>query len=309
MKVLNLVTNEKAEFYRQQIEVLEGRGVEETTLPVPKHRVGTDGPNERTLLDYLRYVPGVLRHSLDSYDLVHANNGLTGPFALAQPSLPVVISLWGSDLFGRYGRVSRFCARHADGVMVMSEHMAEELEVGARVVPHGVDLDLFRPMDRELAREELGWDPDRYHVLFPYRPWREIKDYPRAERVVEGARELVDDPVELHALDGVDHDEMPTYMNAANVVLVTSKREGFPNVVKEALACNVPVVTTDVGDLSSRLAPVSPSVVSGDDDRLAEGLAGILDGPCRSNGRPVARDVSLSAMGDGIYEVYESVLR
>ena len=116
MHVCNLVTNDDAPFYRQQLDAVAGAGVETTTLSVSDPADGGD----RSPLAYAGLVGALRRRDLDRFDLVHANYGLTAPAALAQRSLPVVISLWGSDLAGPVGRVSRACARLADATIVMS---------------------------------------------------------------------------------------------------------------------------------------------------------------------------------------------
>lgn len=309
VRVLNLVTNDEARFFKQQLDVLERRGVDGTTLAVPgKNRVTNESVTSRSVTDYLRFCPTVLRRSFDSYDLLHANYGLTAPHALAQPNLPVVLSLWGSDLLGRYGPVSRWCARWVDAVIVMSERMADALDVDSYVIPHGVDLDRFRPRPQREAREAVGWRHDAEHVLFPYPTQRDVKDYPRAERVVERVRDRLDADVELQTLHGVPHDEMPAYVNAADVLLLTSKREGSPNSVKEALACNLPVVATDVGDVRERLDGVEHSCVRETDRGLVEGVVDALERGRASNGREAAREVSLERMGERIEDVYASVL-
>jgi len=310
MRVCNLVTNERARFFEQQVSGLATRGVEETTLAVPngKH-YDLEGTSERTPRDYARFYPQVLRETLTGdYDLVHANYGLTAPHALAQPVRPVVVSLWGTDLMGEYGPVSRLCARYADAVVVMSDEMAAALDGDCRVIPHGVDLDRFRPEPTAAARDELGWDRDARHVLFPYPPDRGVKDHPRAERVVSRARERLDVAVELHTVTGVPHREMPGYVNAADCLLVTSKREGSPNAVKEALACNCPVVSTDVGDVRTRLAGVEPSTVADADDGLVDGLVDVLRDPARSNGREAAREISVERTSERLHGVYRDVL-
>jgi len=92
-----------------------------------------------------------------------------------QPNLPVVLSLWGTDLMGRYGPVGEWCARHCEEVVVMSEEMATYLDRDVSVIPHGVNLDTFQPRPKREARAELGWAADEYHVLFPYPPTREVK--------------------------------------------------------------------------------------------------------------------------------------
>jgi len=314
MRVLNLVTNADSQFYKTQVSMLEARGVDSTTLAVPgDHQYGvadedTEGSASRSVVDYVKFYPPVLRHSFDDYDLVHANYGLTAPAAIAQPNLPVVLSLWGSDLMGTYGSVSKFCARHCDAVIVMSEEMADELDCDCHVIPHGVDLDRFEPMPQREARAEMGWDPDAHHVLFPYPKGREVKNYPRAERVVERVRERADRPVELQIASGIPHELMPTLFNAADVLLLTSDREGSPNTVKEAMACNLPVVATDVGDVRSRLDGVANSHVAADDDRLADAVEAVLRRGQRSDGRDAIRPLSTERMAERIHGVYAEVL-
>jgi len=94
------------------------------------------------------------------------------------------------------------------------------------------------------ARREIGWDDGRAHVLYPYDPARSVKNLPRTKRVVDAAADRVDGAVALDVVTDVPHRRMPTYLNAADALLLTSEHEGSPNTVKEALACNLPVVST-----------------------------------------------------------------
>lgn len=309
MRVLNLVTNDDAVFYKLQLEALARRGVAETTVGVPGNREVTDGANSsRSVTDYLRYYPRVLRRAFDGYDLVHANYGLTAPAALAVPGLPVVVSLWGSDLYGDYETAVRWCAQRADAVVVMSEQMAASLDCETHVIPHGIDMDLFRPMPQGPARDAVGWEQDARHVLFPYAQGRPVKNYPRAKRVVDEAREHVDGDVVLQTLHGVDHDRMPLYFNASDALLLTSEREGSPNSVKEALACCLPVVSTDVGDVRERVRNVDPSHVAQTDDGLVDGLSDALARGPAENGRAAVRSLGVERMGDRLARVYDDVL-
>lgn len=304
MHVLNLTTNENSPIFRQQVRALEEQGIECTSVSIQ----GTTGVNSpRSLLDYLRFYPDVLKHSFRKYDLVHANYGLTAPFALAQLKLPVVLSLWGSDLYGQYGWTSKLCANYCDATIVMSERMARDLGQDCYVIPHGVDLDQFAPISQSVAVNQIGWDPNAKHVLFPYSPDRDVKNYPRAERLVDAAREAVDAPVKLQSVWGISHEKMPRYMNAADCLLLTSHHEGSPNVVKEALACNLPVVSVDVGDVRERLSGVEPSVVSDDDTELRTALESILSRGERSNGRQYAKEISKNRMGEQLQEIYNVV--
>ena len=309
MDVLNPVTNPDAEFYRQQVETLGRLGVSERTVAVPGERRTTDeAASARSPLDYLRFYPRVLRQSLEGYDLVHANYGLTAPAALAQPTRPVVLSLWGSDLLGEFGWLSRLCARAADAVIVMTEEMAAALApVESHVIPHGVDLERFRPIPQSCARARVGWPADALQVLFPYSKQRPVKNYERAERVVAAAREQLDVPVDLRTVHGVAHDRMPLYVNAADALLLTSDREGSPNSVKEAMACNLPVVATDVGDVAALLDGVARSHVCRRDEALVDALVDVLDHREPSDGRDHVEPYGLARMGERIRSVYESV--
>ncbi|WP_459192713.1 glycosyltransferase [Halosimplex sp. J119] len=302
VRTLQLVTSRRP-FFEQQVEVLERNGVSCTVVPVP------GSTRERSFADYVRFYGRVLEAtSGPDFDLVHANYGLTAPAALAQPIRPVVLSLWGSDLLGRYGTVSEQCARLADEVVVMSDEMAADLDGDYTVVPHGIDTDRFSPEPQDEAREEVGWERGANHVLFPYDPSREEKNYPRAERVVDRAREAVDGPVELHAVSGVPHEQVPTYMNAADVMILPSEREGSPNAVKEALSCNLPVVGTPVGDVPTLLDGAECSHVSDTDEGLADALAAVLGSTDRPTGRERAREFGLDRMGEDLLGVYERAL-
>ena len=305
LRVLSLVTNHRARFYRQQLDSLRERGFTVDVVTVPDR---TNGPGSRQPLDYARFYLAALRASRGEYDVVHANYGLSAPPAVVQWFHPTVVSLWGSDLLGTYGAVGRVAARLADEVVVMSEEMAAELDRDAHVIAHGIDLDRFRPESQADCRADLGWEQEAAQVLFPYPPDRAVKNYPRAERIVAAAAPKLDREVDLQTVSGVPHEEMYKYMNAADVLLLTSDREGSPNSVKEAMACNLPVVSVDVGDVAERLAGVSPSTVHTTDRALAEALADIIQRGERSNGRERISEISLTEQVDRLIAVYQSAI-
>jgi len=302
MNVLQLVTTRRP-FFEQQLDVLEQNGISCDVLTVPG-----GGPGTRSLVDYLRFYGATLDVVSKKYDLVHANYGLTAPMALAQPVRPVVLSLWGSDLFGRYGTVSKVCAQFADEVVVMSPEMAEELDDACHVIPHGIDFTRFEPSSTDAAKRSVGWDPSVSHVLFPYDPDRTEKNYPRAERVVDAVDERLDSPVTLEVVYGVPHERIPTYMNAADALLLTSTHEGSPNSVKEALACNTPVVSVDVGDVETVVSGASHSVVCDGDDELVAALCHVLSAAEAPDGRTAIEPLSLSRMGERLTNVYRGAV-
>lgn len=305
MHVLALVTYPRP-FFTQEVDWLRRKNVSVDVIAVP----GRESTNDtRSVLDYVRFYRQVLGKTWSDYDLVHASYGLTAPFALAQRHRPVVLSLWGSDVMGSLGWLTKQAAAHCDERIVMSDEMQRELGHDAHVIPHGIDFEKFKPIDRTTARRSVGWDTDGTYVIFPYNPSREVKNYPLAERVVETVRESLSTPVSLQPVYGVSHDEIPLYMNAADALLLTSDREGFPNSVKEAMACNLPVVATDCGSLRGRLEPVTNSYVCGSESELATRLGEVLTNGQRSDGREHAADLSFDETTDDILEVYRQALR
>lgn len=309
LRVLHLVTAREI-FFDQQIETLEKKGVDCTVCVVPgAEQIDGDMGSRRGVKEYLQFWPRVRRElRRGEYDLIHANYGLTAPYAVTQFRLPVVLTLWGSDVVGFDGLVTKACAWRADAVTVRSQEMRELLGYGnAYIIPSGVDLDRFRPIDRDEARKRVGWDQEGTHVLFPYSPDYERKNYPLAQRVVERVELELDEEITLQTISGVSHAEVVYYINAADAMLLTSEHEGSPNTVKEALACNVPVVSTDVGDVRERLDGVEPSGVGDTREQLVEVLCTVLRSGKRSNGREVVCEVSWDQIGDQIINIYQTV--
>ena len=298
MKVLQ-VTNAESPFFESQLAALASVGIESTVSAPPTGVDGNRGP-----LDYLRWLPKLRGLGHDDFDLVHANYGLTGPFALAQSTRPLVLSLWGSDVMGYSSvldAVSQFAANRADAVIAPSRALQDALDTDSTLLPFGLDLDLLQPMDRRTAREHVGWPVDETIALFPYDTARAVKNYPRAERVVAAA----DADVTLRTVSGVSYEEMPYYLNASDLLLVTSDREAGPMVVKEAAACNVPVVSTDVGFARNVLEDVDNSSVAETDEELADAIDRVVAADRPSNGRESDAVISIEEMGKRLELIYE----
>ncbi|HEY1595060.1 MAG TPA: glycosyltransferase [Thermoleophilaceae bacterium] len=201
------------------------------------------------------------------YDVLHSHYGLTGFCSLALRGAKArAVTFHGDDLrLGKVAPISRLVARLSELPATVSAGLArsEAAELGGpgmrrrvAVLPCGIDLERVRPLPRADARRELGLDPDGRYLLFPADP-------ARPEKRVDRARRLVPDGVELLHYDNTPPERVPLYINAANAVLVTSEREGFGLAPLEALACDVPVLATDVG-----IAPL-----------VLEGITGTLCAP------------------------------
>lgn len=276
--------------------------------------------SSRTSLRRLLQESRRFRKTLASFDpeVVHAHFGtMTGLFCVLSTRIPVVISYRGSDLNFEPGRflrsagkvfLSQLAALFARSIICVSAGLKEKLwwrkEI-AQVIPSGLDVDLFTPFTREAARAELGWKMSDRVVLFNAGGGRSVKRPELARAAVTAAEKIVGD-IRFAVLDGsVDGARIPVWMNAADCLLLTSKAEGSPTVVKEAIACNLPVVTVDVGDVRELLSGIRPShIVDDDPASLANALADVLSRPGRSNGRDKIRRLSLESVAARIVEVY-----
>jgi len=265
-----------------------------------------------------------LRRRLASqrHDLIHAHFGHAALIAVAQRRLPVVATYHGEELqgiFGTAGRctlkgraligLSQLLSRRVDEVIVVSERLGRLLSrKDHHVIPGGVDLERFRPLARETARQRLGWPTESRIVLFsaldPHKP---IKRLWLARAAMETAARQVD--AELRIASGVPPETMPLYLNASDALLLTSVREGSPTVIKEALACNLPIVSTDVGDVSELTLDVRPGAVCAPTpEALGAALVEVLRQPLRSNGRSRAEELDAQRLAARVLEVYEQAL-
>jgi len=298
----------------RQIESLRAIGAEVDVLAikgVPK-------------LKYLQALPS-LRALARSVDLIHAHYGYCGWLARLQSSKPVVVSFMGDDLLGTpdaEGRleplsklvvqVDRWLARTVDAVIVKSAEMAKVVApVEAYVVPNGVDLQLFRPMDPYEARALLGWPEGKRYILFPGNPDIPRKGFPLAQAVVTRASKQMSEPLTLVPLKRVAPDQVPLYMNACDAMVMTSFIEGSPNVVKEAVACNLPVVSVPVGDVPELLDGVEGyTICPRDAEALTEALVSTLAGGQRVDGRAALKrkGLDLESVARRLMKIYADVL-
>jgi glycosyltransferase involved in cell wall biosynthesis len=202
------------------------------------------------------------RYRGQRFDVVHAHYGLCGWSALAVRGAPHVVTLHGTDLaHPRVGPLSRVLARLVALPAPVSASLARAglprlLDGSHRiaVLPVGVNLERFHRIDRHDARARLGLDPSARYLLFPADPARPEKRFDRAQQIATAAGAQLISYGRRHPGD------VPLMINAANAVLVTSEREGFGLATLEALACDVPVLATDVG--------VAPLVLRGIDGTL-----------------------------------------
>ncbi|MGH9471001.1 MAG: glycosyltransferase [Terriglobia bacterium] len=301
-------------FVKAQMDSLRPLGVEYDVLFI-------NGRQSRW--NYLRGIFELrrrLRHA--QYDLVHAHFGLSGWVARCQLRLPVIVSFMGDDVLGRfrrdgsitaYGRFlqasSFILARFVRAVIVKSAEMKSRLGLpSARVIPNGVDLNLFQPTDRLEARHALGLDENKRFVLFPYNPREARKRFDLIQAAVELAKQQAPE-LEILRVGGVSQEKMPVYMNAADILVLASLAEGSPNAVKEAMAVNLPVITVETGDAPDLIGPTEGCyLVPREADAIAEKILAVCRTGSRTRGRERIARLSMENVARQIVEVYGAVV-
>jgi teichuronic acid biosynthesis glycosyltransferase TuaC len=256
-------------------------------------------------------------------DIVHGQYGtMTGFLSAMSTRIPVVVTFRGSDLLKAPGEawmrawigrlLSQAAAFLASQVICVSEGVRDLLWIKhskASVIPSGVDTTAFYPRLRDEARCEIGWSSEYRIVLFNAGPDPRLKRLDLAEKALAVAKRACPD-IQLAVLNGdVAPEKIPSMMCAADCLLLTSDTEGSPNVVKEAMACNLPVVSVDVGDVRFRLERVQPShIVDRDPEQLGKAIGEVLLLNERSNGSASIHDLSSSAVAERIISVYRRTL-
>jgi glycosyltransferase involved in cell wall biosynthesis len=268
-------------------------------------------PGRGEYLPAIRRLRRLLRE--ERFDLVHAHYGLAGWCARLAGAAPLVVTFHGTDVRHLIvGPMSRRLAWRADLVAAVSRALFAPEQArpglpavpGSAVLPCGPDLDRFHPIPRERARVDLGLDPDGRYLLFPANPARPEK---RADRAVELAEAA---GAELLTGGAIDPDQMPVWINAADAVLVTSDNEGFGMICVEALACDVPVLSTPVGIAPFALDGIDGALCAPFDtgtwlERLRPHLE--ADDP-RVEGARRAASLSAARMAERTIVAYRSVL-
>lgn len=256
------------------------------------------------------------------FDIVNGHYGLWCLVGRLQWTTPVVAAFLGDDLLGTVTsdgthskkslyvvRVSQWLCRHVEAVTVKTEQMKKATLIDdAIVIPDGVNFELFRPIPREEARATLGWDQDRYYVVFANNPAIPVKNFALAQAAIEKLKER-GTIAELVVATGLPQAKVVEYINASNALILPSVAEGSPNVVREAMACNVPVVATNVGDVEEVLAHTEGcSACPHDAEALAIGLEKALKHTERTTGRADTAHLDSKVLVNSVVAMYEQAI-
>lgn len=181
-------------------------------------------------------------------DLIHAHGGLCGMLSVLQKYVPVVTTFHGSDINNFLTRPISIIASlfSANSIFVSKKLSNKILLKNPKIIPCGVNIYLFNEIDKIEARKKLGLSLTNKYILFSSSFDKRVKNYPLAKKSVDLLNE---EKIKIIELKNYSRKEVSLLINAADLVLLTSFTEGSPQSIKEAMACNTPIVTTNVGDV------------------------------------------------------------
>lgn len=259
-------------------------------------------------------------------DLTHIYwGGLSGLLAILFCRGKTVISLLGSDLYGSYSQsgrpifssriqqlASQLCVFFSTGAIVMSNRMRnllwKSLQKKVRVIPEGISLRKFKPMDCAVARKYLKWPANKLIIIFFYEG-QPVKNFKLFKDSFECLKLRMPE-CEYKIIKGYKHEDLVYVYNAADLLVITSLHEGSNNSIKEAMACNLPVVSVPCGDSEERLNQVKNCFVAETYDKfeLANLMERVLKNGYRSNGINYTAPILLSNTSKETVNFYFEIL-
>jgi len=259
---------------------------------------------------YLKNIPS-LRKKIKNYlpDIVHAHFGLSGLLTCLQRKVPVVITFHGSDAhFSNVKLLSRIAAGLSSYNIFVSDKVQKIIKGknSYSVVPCGINLDIFYPIEMKNAREKLNMKPGKKYILFSSSFTNSIKNSPLAFSAVK----KLEMNCELIELKNKNRDDVNLLLNASYLLLLTSTSEGSPQIIKEAMACNCPIVATDVGDIKEIISGIEGCfIASFEPEDVADKIKLALQFNKRTNGRERIKHFDNELIARKIYKIYNDVIK
>lgn len=272
--------------------------------------------NASSLNNYFLSALTLKKHIRDNkYDLIHAHFSRSAFLCLlVSGRVPVIVSYMGTDVLGenlinRYMR--QYVSKHAVYQIVKSKEMGNFFsgDTSLSIIPNGVSFERFKPIDKIYARDILGLSQVKMYILFAADPMRKEKNYELAKSAVKILKSDSKQEVELLTLYNQPHERVCSFMNASDVVLLTSIFEGSPNIIKEAMACNCPIVSTDVGDVREHIEGVKGCYIAEFcPNNVAAKITKAFSNCEKTDGREKIRHLDIDKIAVKIIEIYKRII-
>ena len=288
-------------------------------------------PGSGGVAPYIKSLPLIKRKLNGSFDVLHLHFGHVSTMIkmIYSGKAPVITSYCGSDLFGKIGENGHISlkSKFLSGMnhrssnsdfcsIVKSRQLGDALKghsSNIEIIPNGVDAEQFKELDSKLCKKELGLDPAKRTIFFPADPETRVKNFELLRSVMNQLDANVYQLLTFNNNYKILHEKVPVYLNAADLIVLTSLHEGSSNVIKESLACNKVVFSTDVGDSKWLLDGVNNSVIIPyDPNSLKASIEVFFDegNKMEPNSRSVFFDKGLdvSTIANRIVDIYSQAL-
>ena len=326
MKILQVTTNYPTVsnpilgiFMKEQVESVERFGVENTIFfsNGSETRVGKKGGGAFV---HIRSVFRLMWHLMTHrYDLIHCHSALSGMILLLSGGAffnKCVISFQNDPEKEGDRAFFRILYPFFNKVIVKKRTKYDSLKKMV-YLPNGCNMQIFRTLDKSECKRLIGLDQDKRYVLFVDSNTSRKRTQKRRDRfdeVMDILRERYGyDDLETLVMIGVARKDVPAYMNACDLHILSSDQEGSPNSVKECLCCGVPVVATDVGNVHDLLDDVPGCGVA--DSFTAEELAALADRALRAGHAPeelqepmVRKGLDMDSVAERLHHVYKEIV-
>lgn len=289
----------------------QGRSLEQLGCEVEYFAVVGKG-----IRGYLRNVKP-LRKKIQEWkpDVVHAHFGLCGMVAVlaARKRVPVVITCHNGETLSKSANIiSSLAIRRADYTICVAQHIYDKLYLKPNpymIQPCGIDIKDLPLVDKALAQKEMNLSPDKINILFGGSFSNARKNAPLAQAAISLLKR---NDINLIEMKGFNRQQVAMLLNGCDMLLLPTKSEGSPQVLKEAMACNCPIVATDVADIAYLLQCVTNSyVTSFDPADVAEKIMRVIECGERTNGRERIAELRLDnpQVAETILNIYKQILK
>ena len=229
--------------------------------------------------------------TFNKYDVIHIHYALSGLFLLFNPFIKhnkVIITLHGSDFNSSkfLRKIVNAILKKSTTIICLNDTMLNNLEVFQKemyLIPCGVDTDLFNDKEEKNQNNTIN-------IVFPSSKSRQVKNYLLFEKIINNIESKYQIKINVVTLDRMTRVKINTVLNEADLLCMTSFTEGSPQVIKEALCCNTPIISSNVGDVKQLLKDVENCYVINSYlvDDFSDAIMKILNLPKenrKSNGR------------------------
>lgn len=246
----------------------------------------------------------------ENYHCIHAHFTFSSLLANFQRKVPVITTFHGSDINVLKNRLISFVVAILSKKNVyVSQNLLNKsllkLSYKSFVIPCGVNFEIFTPQAKIINREVFNLSNEKKYILFSSSFDNTVKNYPLAKKALDY---INDDAIEILPLKNYSRQQVSALMNVVDLALMTSFTEGSPQFIKEAIACNCPVVCTDVGDVKDVIAKVEGCFLTSFDyrDVAANILKGLAYGQLK-NGKEQISSFDNNLIAQKIQNIYKSI--